>query len=526
MTSEAIPGDTLLEVLVRRAEATPDRVAAWFETEPLTHGALWAGIRRAAGALAAAGIGPGDRVVIALPNGLDFFPAFYGVQAAGGVAVPVFPGAPPARIQEQAVRCGAGAIVVTDEAAAAFERDLPGAGPILTPAGLASGAPRGAAPVSPSDLAYLQLTSGSTGEPRAVAISQGALITNVHQLIAGMEITPAERFVSWVPVYHDMGLILKTMVPMAIGAETHLLPTSLSDVDYWLETIERVRGTLTAAPDFAWRLAVRRPLRRDYDLGSLRVAINAAEPVRASTLDAFERRFGLAGVMTSGYGLAEATVGVSMTKPGRRPKVDAAGAVSVGPPFFGVEIEIRRGAGACGPGEVGDIHIRTIARSDGYFQDPEATAALFDAAGFLASGDIGYVDSAGELFVLGRAKNTIIVAGRTIAPREVEEAAETSPGVRFAAAIGVDAGPRAGEQIVVFAEARDPGASAGALAQTAAEITSAVADKVGVRPYEVLLLRPRAIPITHNGKVRHAALSASRRDGSLRARGAVLYPPP
>lgn len=424
-----IPGETLLQALEARAHTSPDRAAAWFETQPLSYGALWTSILQAAGAMTAVGVVAGARVVVALPNGLEFFPAFYGAQAAGGVAVPLFPAYSPRRLVEYANRCDARAIVVPDDRRAEVAAEV--VYPVLSPTMLEAATPAARPASAPRDIAYLQYTSGSTGEPKGVAITQGALITNIRQLIAGMEITPAERFVSWVPVYHDMGLILKTMTPMAIGAETYLLPTSLTDIDHWLETIERVRGTFTAAPDFAWRLAVRRPLARRYDLSSLRVAIDAAEPVRASTLSDVEAKLGLRDVMAAGYGLAEATVGVSMTKPGRAPKVDAAGAVSLGRPFPGVEIEIRRGDKPLPAGVAGDVWVRTTAASEGYFQDPAATAALFDRRGFLTTGDVGYVDSDGELFFLSRAKHSIVVAGRTIAPREVEEAAEASGDVRM-----------------------------------------------------------------------------------------------
>jgi acyl-CoA synthetase (AMP-forming)/AMP-acid ligase II len=229
--------------------------------------------------------------------------------------------------------------------------------------------------------------------------------------------------------------------------------------------------------------------------------------------------------MAAGYGLAEATVGVAMTKPGTGVRSDARGTVSVGLPFPGVEIEIRRDGRHCAAGDTGDVHVRSIANARGYFRDADATAALFDADGYLATGDVGYVDERGELYVVGRAKNTIIVAGRTVAPREIEEAAEGADRrVRFAAAIGVGRDSRAGEQIVVLAEMRAE-ESAEALAETARHVSTAVRDKIAILPLDVLLLQPHAIPLTHNGKLQHASLRASYEDGSLSRSGTVLYPP-
>jgi fatty-acyl-CoA synthase len=228
--------------------------------------------------------------------------------------------------------------------------------------------------------------------------------------------------------------------------------------------------------------------------------------------------------MASGYGLAEATVGVAMTAPGQNPKADAKGTVSVGRAFPGVEIEIRSDGKQAAPCIVGDIHIRSIANSAGYFEERGGAQTLFDARGFLDSGDLGYVDEAGELYIVGRKKNVIIVAGQTFAPREIEEAAEAVSGVRLAAAIGVEADARVGEQIVVLAEARqDENAEFG---ETAAAIARRVGESLGVRPFAVLLLAPGRMPMTHNGKVQHSLLKQLYGDGSLARSGGVVFPPP
>ena len=521
---------TLIEMLATRAREDGDRAAFLFETEPgrgepRTFGEMWRSIERFAALLLDRGLASAGRVVVAVPNGVEFFPAFYGVQRAGGVAVPIFPGSGPERVASIAGLCGARFVVVPSDLAGgelerlAAERGLE----VLRPAESA-GMPRLRKPpaVASDDVAYIQYTSGSTGNPKGVQLSHGNLLANVEQLIAGFEITPGEVFVSWLPVYHDMGLVLKTMVPFYLGAKLVLLPTSLKNVRWWIDAIERHRGTFTAAPDFAYRLClryVRDPGR--FDLRSLRLALNAAEPVRGRTLADFEAAFSLTRVMSAGYGLAEATVGVSRWPPGTAAKVDERGFVSIGRPFPGVEIEID----GDGVGEVGEILVRSPANTRGYFANPRETARLRRPDGFLRTGDLGYRDAEGDLFIVGRKKNIIIHGGENVSPQEVEEVVDGTPGVRYSAAVGVDRGRTEGEQVYVFAEVRPTSEAAeGRHRDLAVEIVDRFRRRLGFRPGRVVLVKPHAIPLTHNGKLRHARLRERYLDGSLRREGRILFP--
>ncbi|HKY55774.1 MAG TPA: AMP-binding protein, partial [Anaerolineales bacterium] len=369
MISETIP--TLIDLLAWRADVSAEKAAFTYNRDPCTFQNLWRGINKVGILLQELGVKRHECVVIVLPNSAEFFFAFYGVQRAGGIAVPIFPGSGFERILAIAGSCHA-RFIVTFPNALTNERDhIREAG---TSAGLSiftiqdggkesemSGFPT----IHPEDIAFLQYTSGSTGNPKGVMLTHSTLLTNVRQMIAGMEITEHEIFVSWLPVYHDMGLILKTMVPFYLAAETHLLPTNLRDVRLWLEAIQQHKATFTAAPDFAYRLVLSRIQQNEYDLSSLRVALNAAEPVRAATIDEFEKRFGLRNVMTAGYGLAEATVGVSMSKPGQRPNVDERGVVSVGKPFLGIEVKIVEQSEVLKPRQIGEIFIKSPANCKG-----------------------------------------------------------------------------------------------------------------------------------------------------------------
>jgi acyl-CoA synthetase (AMP-forming)/AMP-acid ligase II len=523
------PYTTLPEMLAWRAAETPAATAFTFGGTSRTFAELGREIDRFAAVVAGRGLGRGERVLLALPNGPDFFAVFYGIQRAGATAVPIFPGSGADRLFDLTRLSRARLVVLQDgldrEVTEPLARRLAAAGVELLTPGAAAGEPPGAdlPGPAPDDVAYVQYTSGSTGEPKGVQLSHANLLTNIRQLIAGMEITAADVFVSWLPVFHDMGLVLMTMVPFSLAARLVLLPTSLRRVQRWFEAIEAHRGTFTAAPDFAWRLGLRAGRRND--LSSLRVGLNAAEPVRAATLEAFASTFGLGNVMMPGYGLAEATVGVSMWPPGTEVMVDERGFPSVGPPFPDVELRILGESGLLGPGEVGEILVRSPAGTRGYLDDPEATAELFWRDGFLRTGDLGYLDPQGRLTIVGRAKNIIIHAGRNLAPSELEQAADELTGVRLAAAVGVDRGDEAGEQVYLFAEVR----AGGSLSEPdrralATEIVRRVHGRLGIRPARVYLLRPRTIPRTANGKIRHRALKQAYLDGSLRDRAAILFP--
>ncbi len=534
-------------MLETRARLQPETTAFHFEGRETTFSELWRGVCLSAERLRQQGIRRGDRVVIVLPNGPEFFVTFYGVLRAGGIAVPVFPGSGVERLVSLVGLCGVRWLVGASEQPEQVGQRLVLTGcRLLTAGDLASPGFDGPdsdevvvgdssvdqtndAPfppvLQPDDLAYIQYTSGSTGDPKGVELTHAMVLANLEQLIAGMGITRREVFVSWLPVHHDMGLVLKTMVPFYLAAKLILLPASLTHVRRWLEAIEHHRGTFTAAPDFAYRLCLRRI--RDpkaIDLSSLRVALNAAEPVRAQTLVEFESAFGLQQVMVPGYGLAEATVGVSMATPGQPVKVDARGFVSVGRPFPEIELAILRGEERVGAGDVGEIVLRSPANTRGYYRNSKATEKLFWRQ-FLRTGDLGYLDAEGELFIVGREKNIIIHGGRNVAPREVEEIVDRLLTVRRVAAVGVDRGRVEGEQVFVFAEIRPKDAACEAdLQALVIAMVGEIHRELGFRPGRVYLLKPRAVPLTHNGKVRHRELRARYLDGRLRGQGQILFP--
>jgi acyl-CoA synthetase (AMP-forming)/AMP-acid ligase II len=351
----------------------------------------------------------------------------------------------------------------------------------------------------------LQYTSGTTGDAKGVMLTHRALLANIRQAIPLARFTAADVFVSWLPLYHDMGLITMTMCPFYLGARLVLLPVRLQP-RVWLSALADHRGTVTAAPDFAYRFALRfgGPLER-YELSSLRMALVAAEPVRASTIERFERALQLRGVLRPGYGLAEASVAVTF-HPLDRPaiQVDPNGHVCVGVPVPGTTLSIRSDAGAEVPaGTVGEVCFRSPSQTLGYFRNEVATARLFTDDGFVRTGDLGYLDEEGMLTIVDRLKNIIIVGGRNLSPRELEEVCDTVPGVSASMAVGLDSGGEAGEQVQVVVESGTDGAAGLSLQRS---VRDALQKQMGLRVQGVHVVPAATIPRTINGKLRYGEM--------------------
>jgi acyl-CoA synthetase (AMP-forming)/AMP-acid ligase II len=246
------------------------------------------------------------------------------------------------------------------------------------------------------------------------------------------------------------------------------------------------------------------------------VALDAAEPVRASTVRDVTAAFGLGpGVMLPGYGLAEATVGVTAPPPGSELVADGRGAVGLGRGFPGVRLRIggEDGSGLAA-GAVGEVWVRSPARAAGYFADAAATAETFGADGWLRTGDLGYLDGAGRLFVVGRRKDLLSWGGSTVAPREIEELVDLLPFVRRSAAVGIEPPGRTdGELPFLFVEVA--GRREAPPSELARRVVAAVRAHLGTGPARAVLVRPGTIPLTANGKLRRAELASRWRDGTL-----------
>ena len=370
-------------------------------------------------------------------------------------------------------------------------------------------------------------------------LTHGNLLANVRAIGEALAVRPTDVGISWLPLYHDMGLIGAWLMPLYFGLPVVVLsPVAfLTRPERWLRAIDRHRGTLTAAPNFAYELAVRKVTEEEsggLDLSSMRAMLNGAEPVNAKTLERFAARFAPHGFRREAllpvYGLAEASLAVTVPPLGRVARVDRvvrrifeeegravpaapgtdaddAGVlsfVSVGCPLAGHEVRITHGDGReAAENTEGALWFRGPSTTGGYFRNEEASQKLFPegkGAGWLQSGDRAY-QSDGELFITGRNKEIILKAGRNLYPHEIEEIAGRVPGVRkgCVAAFGA-ADARGTERLVVAAETRERGAEGHR--RIAAAITERMTEAIGLPPDAVELLRPHSIPKTSSGKLR------------------------
>jgi 1-acyl-sn-glycerol-3-phosphate acyltransferase len=558
--------NTLVEMLAWHAENHGQRQHVQFfedggNGEVLSYRALWDGAARVAAGLQHRGLEVGARVALMLPTGSDYFFAFCGVLLAGGVPVPIYPPVRRAQLEDHLRRqgrilanCQAAALITTDDAllvARLLTAAVASLGIVTTVQELSAHGTQfeRAAPVG-EDLAFLQYTSGSTGDPKGVMLSHTNVLANIRADGQGLAVTPDDVFVSWLPLYHDMGLIgawlgsLYHAVPLVL-----MSPLSfLARPQRWLWAIHRHRGTLSAAPNFAYELCVSRIADSDVeglDLSSWRLTLNGAEAISPQTMAAFSRRYAAYGLrreaMLPVYGLAECAVGLTFTPLGRgahvevidRERLAREGRAEIAP--AGLPDEATRSIVACGvplarheirvvddarrelpERHEGNVQFRGPSATRGYWGNSAETARLVGADGWLNSGDRGYLVG-GELYLTGRVKDIIIRAGRNIYPAELEDAIGALDGIRKGhVAVFGSPDPGSGtERVVVLAETRKRTPESRAALETA--IKELAADLIATPPEVVVLAPPNTVLRTSSGKVRRSACRALYEQGLIGA---------
>ena len=500
-----------------------------------------------AAALQARGIAPGDHVGILGATSRSLVTAIQAVWLCGATVVclplPLRLGSVEEFVAQtrERIRHADIGLVVVDPALAEYLQAEPG-GPRVVTLDTLRGEPRRweRPPDDPTALALLQFTSGSTADPKGVMLPHAHLVHNIDAIVEGAELTTEDRGVSWLPLYHDMGLIGLLMTPMLIGFDLVLAaPTDfLAAPGDWLRWMSDYRGTVTCAPNFGYALAARALRRLDgLDLSPWRLGLNGAEPIDPEAVERFLAAGAPHGLDPRSalcvYGMAEATLAISFPKPGTGMAVDevdrdalerqryaepAPGRPSrrlarLGRPLRGLELRaVDPTTGApLGERAVGELEVRGASVTPGYYRRPEVSAATRHDD-WLRTGDLGYLAD-GEVVVCGRLKDVIIIGGRNVFPEEIERAAAGVEGVRpgNVVAFGMP-GRRGKEGIVVVAETKvgDPGLLRDS-------VVDRVCGAVGIPPLDVVLVPPGTLPKTSSGKLQRSLCKAQYHGEALRA---------
>lgn len=497
---------------------------------------------------------PGARVILGFGQGTDYVSAFLGCAYAGVVAVT---SSPPDELRRskrlQALIADSGAeVILTNDIAMQHLKDI----------GLAAGMTflntdamtderlQSPTPPDAGALMFLQYTSGSTSVPRGVVLTHGSITANLQAINADTKPHADSVYVSWLPLYHDMGLIFMTLAPLYAGRPVYLMSPAefLRYPDRWLRAMSNYRGTITAAPNFAYRHCVERipmELAETLDLSQAEYFINGSEPVRVEDMEAFYRRFSPSGLrktaIAGGYGMSEVGVYVScgemltghlafdraaLENEGRvLPLPDRGDAARLLAPcgkvnaeHFDLCIVDPETLLKCESDRVGEIWIAAPSNGKGYWRNREATSETFngrladDPRAFLRTGDLGFVYR-GDLYICGRIKEMMILHGRNVFPADlctiVEEIGPAMRG-RRAGAFALEG--EAGDEAVIVCAAR---VSEDTWQQLAKQIIAALSSEMGVIPGDVVFVQNRALKRTTSGKIQHKALRQAYLNGSL-----------
>jgi acyl-CoA synthetase (AMP-forming)/AMP-acid ligase II len=541
-----------LQRLLQHEQSRPDWVFCSFLdhraeiTDAMTVTAFLTNVRRAAAWLSLQGIRQGDRVVLSLPTSRAFVVGYFAVQWLGGIPVP----APEPNLRfkrhayyERTVRviadCSPAACIVLPEAIREFDADDAPAGghalrDLLLPwddkAMTNIDCIKWPVVSFPDDVAFLQYTSGSTGSPKGVAVTHRALTANIRGMQLAVELGEVDVSVSWMPIYHDMGLVGGLLLPIHIGIPTYLLSTMafLSRPESWLKAVSKYRASLSSGTNYAYNLCARR-LRPErlppLDLSCWTRAINGAEPIDFQTIAAFQHKFEAYGLPKNAsypvYGMAEATLGISFPKPLAQCKVDrisrrslnenalavpapagdsdAIGVVCCGIALPGHRILIKDPASdrILSEREIGEVCFYGPSVCPGYYHEIKA-AGLHQARTELRTGDLGYLYE-GSLYVVGRLKDVMQIGGANYYPSDIESVLKDIPGVRPGRLVAVAIRkPTIGTDfLVIVAESK--------VSANEPEIKTQIQEKVrqliGLSVGKVVFLPKGRLPLTTSGKV-------------------------
>lgn len=555
--------ETLVELLILYGEKEPNRPHIYLQDEmgleqKITYGDLYQNAILVARGLRAKGLQRGETVAIMLPTSPEFFYAFMGILLAGGIPVPIYPPFRPDRIGEYAVRealilkNAQVRILITFHKAEILSRLLrvfiPGLKEVLTVLDLTKmegDFSLSAQEIESESAALIQYTSGSTSDPKGVLLTHFNLLSNIRAYGKAAEVKSDDVCVSWLPLYHDMGLIGSWLGSFYFGIPATILSPLifLNRPEQWLWSIHYHRATVSAGPNFAYELCTRKINEKDIqglDLSSWRLALNGAEAVNPETLRRFAKKFAPYGFKEETflpvYGLAESSVALTFPPLNRKPKIDkikrsdfeishrALGLTDEKEAFLefaacGVALESHKirivddQNNELGERHVGNLQFQGPSSMQGYYRNPEATEKIHHS-GWWETGDLAYMAD-GEIYITGRKKDIIIKAGRNYYPEEIELTAGQIPGVRkgCVAAFGVTDPKTGTEKLIVVVETRETQLKE--KNKIREEILDRLSTALGVPPDHVILVEPNTIPKTSSGKLRRSSCKQDYIDGKI-----------
>lgn len=551
---------SLVDILLLHGEQSPDKAHIYFQNEEggndiITYGVLLNSALQVARGLRELGLNEGDTVAIMQPTHPKFFYTFFGILLAGGIPVPIYPPFRKhlleayAKTEARILRNAEVRILVTFEQAENLSLILKSFVPSLKHVTTADELMKSEILTTPfhaksNHFAFIQYTSGSTADPKGVLLTHYNLLSNIHAYGKAIKVTQNDVAVSWLPLYHDMGLIGMWLGSLYFGVPLVLLtPFSfLNHPERWLWAIHSHRGTLSGAPNFAYELCIRKidpSLIEGLDLSSWRMAANGAEKVYPRTLDAFAKKFAPYGFKRNAilpvYGLAESTVALTIPPIDRDFLIDtidrkkfeeeriaapianennALSFVSCGMPIENHQVRIVNDDNQELPERrVGNLQFRGPSTMQGYYHNTKATQAIYHD-GWLDSGDLAYQANS-EFYITGRRKDLIIKAGRNLYPAEIEELVGGIEGIRqgCVVAFGTVDTKRNTEELVIVAEVREKYQSQ----QQAVidRVHETISTSLDVVPDKVILVAPHVVPKTSSGKLQRAACKTMYLEGSL-----------
>lgn len=548
---------TIIDVIKQHAQAEPDKTACIFledgsnPSRALTYQELNTQAQQIAMQLLET-VNPGDRVLLFYPNSLDYILGLLACFYAGVIAVPAYPPGNSYHLKRLiaiADDAKAAAILITTKVAQQVQRfgrlpkQLAKTPQIMTDRLLPRGYEKDLPEIKPSDLAIMQYTSGSTGNPKGVMISHENIMVNEAMIAEGTGHDSQAVYLGWLPFYHDMGLICNVLQPLYLGVTAYFMPP-LKFVQRplrWLQAISKYKITISGAPNFAYELCFQKisaSQKQDLDLSSWQVAFCGAEPIRASTLDAFAESFAASGFKRQAfapcYGLAEATLIVTGAHSESEPTMLSINKTALEKnqieimPLYAEKSKTLVSSGKvlldeticivdpktlkiCAPGDVGEVWVQGKHVAKGYWQKPEKDNANFNAytadqqGPFMRSGDLGFYYQ-DRLYITGRLKDMIIIRGRNHYPQDLEYTASIAhPTLNPDSTAAFAIEHKEQEQLIIMQEVAAAAYKTVDKDILETAIRDAVISAHEICPYDIVLVRPGEIPKTSSGKVQRAA---------------------